>query len=81
MLCLFQLKLPIAGMGNQIGRRATLRRPCLADRETDLFGGTELIAPDVLFNTTNAGAPKKHRGYPDMCPSGGLAAANLLIRS
>ena len=31
--------------------------------------------PDVLFKTTNAGAPKKHRGYPDMCPSRGLAAA------
>jgi len=75
MLCLFQLKLPIAEMGNQLGRRATLRRPCLADRETDLFGGTELNAPDVLFKTTNAGSPKKHRGYPDMCPSGGLAAA------
>jgi len=52
-----------------------LSRPCLADRETDLFSGTEFIVPDVLFTTTNAGAPKKHRGYPDMCPSAGLAAA------
>jgi len=69
------IKKPIAGMGNQFGCRVTLRRPCLADRETDLFGGTEFIVPDVLFKTTNAGAPKKHRSYPDMCPSGGLAAA------
>ena len=82
MLCLFQSKLPIAGMGDQFGWRATLRRPRLADRETDFFGGTEFIVPDVLFKTTIAGAPKKHRGYPDMFPSGGLAAAlpsNLLI--
>ena len=83
MLCLFQLKLPTAGMGNQFGWRATLRRPRLADRETYLFGGIEFIVPDVLFKTTNAGAPKKHRGYPDMCPSGGLAAAlpsNLIVK-
>jgi len=59
------------------------KRPRLADRETDLFGGTEFIVPDVLFKTTNAGAPKKHRGYPDMCPSGELAAAlpsNLSVK-
>jgi len=31
-----------------------------------------LIVPDVLFKTTNAGAPKKHTGYP----SGGLAASS-----
>jgi len=70
-------------MGNYFGWMATLRRLCLADRETDLFGGTEFIVPDVLFKTTNAGAPKKHRGYPDMCPSGGLAAAlpsNLIVK-
>jgi len=63
MLCLFQLKLPIAGMGNCFGSRATLRRPCLADRQTYLFVGTEFIAPDVLFKTTNAVALKKHRGW------------------
>ena len=83
MLCLFQLKLPIAGMGNQFGWRVTLRRSRLADRETDLFGGTKFIVPDVLFETTNAGALKKPRGYPDMCPSGGLAAAlhsNLIVK-
>ena len=60
-----------------------MRRPRLADRETDLFGGTEFIVSDVLFKTTNAGAPKKHRGYPDMCPSGGIAAAlpsNLIVK-
>jgi len=45
-------------MGNQFGWRATLRRPCLADREIDLFGGTEFIVPNVLFKTTNARAPK-----------------------
>jgi len=32
MLCLFQLKLPIAGNGNRFGWRATLRRSHLADR-------------------------------------------------
>ena len=77
MLCLFQLKLPIARMGNQFDRRATLRRPCLADRETDLFGGTEFIVPDVLFETTNAGAPKKpqrlSRHVPQPRVSGGPA--------
>jgi len=59
------------------------KRPRLADRETDLFAGTDLIAPDVLFKTTNAGAPKTHRGYPDMYPSGGLAPAlpsNLSVK-
>jgi len=59
------------------------KRPRLADRETDLFGGTEFIVPDVLFKTTNAGAQKKHRGYPDRCPSGGLAAAlpsNFIVK-
>ena len=50
------------------------KRPRLADRETDLFVGTEFIAPDVLFKTTNAGAPKKHRGNIDRSPSGGLPA-------
>jgi len=24
---------------------------------------------DALFKTTNAGAPKKHKDYPDRCPS------------
>jgi len=60
-----------------------LRRPRSADRETDLFGGTEFIMSDVLFKTINAGAPKKHRGYPDMCSSGGLVAAlpsNLIVK-
>jgi len=59
------------------------KRPRLADREKDLFACTEFIAPDVLFKTTNAGAPKKHRDYPDMCPSGGLAAAlpsNFIVK-
>ena len=40
-----------------------MRRPRLADRQTDLFGGTAFIASDILFKTTNAGTPKKHRGY------------------
>jgi len=59
------------------------KRPRLADRETYLFAGTEFIAPDVLVKTMNAGAPKKHRDYPDMCPSGGLAAAlpsNFIVK-
>jgi len=30
--------------------------------------------PDVLFKTTDAWAPKKHRGYLVKCHSGGLAA-------
>jgi len=41
---------------------------------TDSFGGTEFIAPDVLFKTTNASALKKHSGHPDRWPSRGLAA-------
>ena len=61
MVCLFQLQLPIVGNGHHFGWRATLRRSHLADRETDLFGGTGFIVPDVLFKTTNAGTPKKQR--------------------
>jgi len=38
-----------------------LRRSRLADRWTDLFDVTEFIAPDGLFKTTNAEAPKKQR--------------------
>ena len=49
----------------------------MADRETDLFGGTEFIVPDVLFETTNAGAPKKpqrlSRHVPQPRVSGGPA--------
>jgi len=59
------------------------KRSRLADREKDLFAGTEFIAPDVLFKKTNAGAPKKHRDYPDMYPSGGLAVAlpsNFIVK-
>jgi len=34
-----------------------------------LFGGTELIALDILAKTEkNARAPKKHRGYLVRCP-------------
>jgi len=61
-------------MGNKFGSRATLRCPRLSDRQTDLFAGTEFIAPDVLVKTTNTGAPKKHRDYLVRCSSGGLAA-------
>jgi len=37
-----------------------LRRPRLADRQTNLFGGTgtEFIAPDILFKATKAEAPE-----------------------
>jgi len=45
-------------MGNHFSYGATFRRPRFADRQTDLFGGTDFIAPDVLFKTTNAGEPK-----------------------
>jgi len=38
-------------------------------RQTDY---SEFIAPNGLFKTTNAEAPKKHRGYSVRCPSGGL---------
>ena len=41
-----------------------MRRPLLADRQTDLFGGTEFIAPDVLFKTTRAGAAKNTEVIP-----------------
>jgi len=38
----------------------------------------------LLFQPTNAGAPKKRRGYPDRCLSGGLAwgciASNLIVK-
>jgi len=53
------------------------KRPRLADRETDLVAGTEFTAPDVLFKTTNAGAPKKtqrlSRHVPQRRVSGGPA--------
>ena len=48
-----------------------------------LFGGTEFIALDVLFKTTNAEAPKKHKGYPYWCPSRGLGRtvpSNLILK-
>jgi len=51
-----------------------LRWPRLTDKQTDLFVGTDFIAPDILFKTTNAEASKKHRGYLVRCPRGGLAA-------
>jgi len=42
----------------------------LIDRQIDLFGGTELIALDILDKTEkNAGAQKKHRGYLIRCPT------------
>jgi len=77
------IKITYCRDGQSIWLEGTLRRPCLADRETDLFGDTEFIVPDVLFKTTIAGAPKKHRGYPHMCPSRELAAAlpsNLIVK-
>jgi len=49
------------------------------DRQTDLFVGTELIAPDVLFKTTNAEALKKHGGYLVMCSSGGRVSGLLYL--
>jgi len=79
MLCLFQLKLPVAGMGNQFGWRATLRRPRLADRETDLFGGTEFIVPDVLFKTTNVGAKKNTEVIQTCAPVEGYRRPCILI--
>jgi len=51
-----------------------LRWARLADRQADLFVGAEFIAPDVFFKTSDAGAPKKRRGYPGKCHSGGVAA-------
>jgi len=58
-------------MDNEFVSRATSRRQRLADKETDLCDVTEFIAPDGLFKTTNAKAPKKH-GYSVRYPSGGL---------
>jgi len=49
----------------------------LAHKWIDLFGGTEFIAPDALFKITNAGAPKKNKGYPIRCPSGGLGKGRI----
>jgi len=37
----------------------TLSRPRSEDRQTDLFGSTELIVPGVLFKTMNVRALKK----------------------
>jgi len=55
-------------MGNKIVSGATLRGPHLAGTSTDLYGGTEFIARDVLFKSTNAGAPSStefiHTGVP-----------------
>jgi len=39
-----------------------------------LFVGTDFIAPDILFKTTNTRAPKKHRDNLVRFPRGGLAA-------
>ena len=71
-------------------RRCTLTHVCLSKYRVhfqcetfkfrkSIFGefiapSAEFIVPYLLFKTTNGGAPKKHRGYPDRCPSGGLAA-------
>jgi len=49
-----------------------LRRPSLADTYTDLFGGTEFIAPDVLLKTSKD-ETTENRGHPVRCSSGGLA--------
>jgi len=66
-------------MGNQFGWRATLRRPHLAVRETDLFGGTEFIVSDVLFKTMK-GHWKKHR-LSRRVPTEGQRWPCLLISS
>jgi len=71
MSCLFYLKLPITGKGFW----ATFRKLCFADRQTDLFGGSEFIAPDILFKTMNARA-LNNRGYLDRCTNGGLAVGH-----
>jgi len=53
------------------------KRPRLTDGDTDLFAGTEFIAPDVLFKTTNAGSTEKiqrsSRHVPQRRVSGGPA--------
>ena len=70
-------------MGNKFGSWATLRCPRSADRQTDLFVGTEFIAPDVLVKTTNTGAPKKHRDYLSGAPVEGkrrVVPSNLTIK-
>jgi len=52
-----------------------LQRARVADRETNLFDGTEFISSGVLFKTTNAEVPKKQRFFrqvPHQRVSGGL---------
>jgi len=69
--------------GNRFFSVNLRRRPCLADRWTDLFGGSDLFAPDVLFEITNAGAPKNHSGYQDRCPAEGecrVVPSNLIVK-
>jgi len=77
LLRLFYLKSPIAGMWSLFCSGATLRRPRLAQRQTDLFGVTEFIAPDALSKTTNAVTSKNHKGYSDRCPCGRLAEGRI----
>jgi len=52
-------------------------RSDLADRMTDLFGGTELTVPGVLFKTINANALKT--GYSERCPSRWLAESHTFL--
>jgi len=44
---------------------------------TDLFGGTELTVPGVLFKTINANALKT--GYSERCPSRWLAESHTFL--
>jgi len=53
--------------------------PRLADRETDLFGGTEFIVPDELFKTTNTGAPKNTEVI-QICALAAALLSNLIVK-
>jgi len=46
-------------MGNKFCSRATLRRPRLANKKTDLFDVAEFIAPDVLLRQRTSAHGKK----------------------
>jgi len=67
------IKITYRSDGQLIGARATLTRPRLADRQTDLFGGNELIASDVLFKTTKA----VHRKNTEVILTGASAEGDM----
>jgi len=71
-------------MGNQFGWRATLRKGRDKRIERKIYLHV-LSSLRQMYSSRQRtlGHRKKHRDYPDMCPSGGLAAAlpsNFIVK-